>query len=114
MFIKDSADNPFSLEAQINTYALLTHAALQRTTELIELNLSLGRDSLRESANGQKRLRAAADASQYTALSAVLARENLERNMSYVRDFTAIVTKTYTVSPATATDPGMRVAGKAA
>lgn len=112
MFTKDSAGQPFSLEAQINVYAVFAHAALQRTAELVELNLALGRDSLRESADGQKRLLAAADASQYTALSSVLVRENLERGMCYVRDFAAIVTKTYTANPAAA-GTGVKATSKA-
>lgn len=99
MFGKDSTGNPFSIEAQFNTYALLANTTLQRTSELAQLTLALSRDTIRESADAQKRLLAAADASQYTALSALLARESVERGMGYARDVVAILTRTYLSSP---------------
>jgi phasin family protein len=114
MFSKDGTGNAFSVEAQFNTYALLAGAALQRASELVQLNLTLGRDAVRESADAQQRLLAAADASQYTALSALFARESLERGMGYARDFVAIVTKTYVPSPQAATTAGANVASRAA
>jgi len=114
MFSKHGTGNAFSVEAQINTYALLASTALQRASELMELNLTLGRETVRESADAQQRLLAAADASQYTALSAVLARESLERGMGYARDFVAIVTKTYLPGPQAATTAGASVASRAA
>jgi phasin family protein len=114
MFSKDSTGNPFSIEAQLNTYALLASTTLQRTSELVQLNLTLSRDTLRESADAQKRLLAAADASQYTALSALVARESLERGMGYARDVVAIVTRTYFSSPPAATPASASAASKAA
>lgn len=114
MFSKDGDGNPFSLEAQLKMYTLISNAALQRTAELVELHMALGRDSLRDSTTGQKRLLAAADASQSLALASVLARENLERGTSYVRDFVSIVTKTYTENQAAVSALGGKAAGKAA
>jgi phasin family protein len=114
MFGKDIPGNPFSIEAQFNTYALLASTTLQRVSELAQLNLALGRDAIRESADAQKRLLAAADASQYTALSALLARESMERGMGYARDVVAIVTKTYLSSPPAATAASGNAASKAA
>jgi phasin family protein len=114
MFGKDIPGNPFSIEAQFNTYALLASTTLQRASELAQLNLALSRDAIRESADAQKRLLAAADASQYTALSALLARESMERGMGYARDVVAIVTKTYLSSPPAATAASGNAASKAA
>lgn len=116
MFSKDGTGNPFSIEAQFNTYALLANTALQRAAELVQLNLTLGRDAVRESADAQQRLLAAPDASQYAALSALLARESIERRMGYARDLVAIMTKTYLpISPsATTTTTGASAASKAA
>lgn len=98
MFHKDGVTNPFiaSLETQLNTYVSFANATLQSTAELIELNMGLGRDSLRDSADAQKRLLAASDANQYLASASVLARENYERGLSYTRDLASIFTKTYT------------------
>lgn len=114
MFSKDSTGNPFSIEAQFNTYALLANTTLQRASELVQLNLALSRDTIRESADAQKRLMAAADASQYTALSALLARESLELGMGYARDVVAIATRTYLSSPPAATAASANTASKAA
>jgi phasin family protein len=114
MLTKDNAGNPFSIEAQLNTYALLANTTLQRVSELVELNLALGRDAVRESADARKRLLAAADASQYTALSALLARESLEHGLGYARDFVRIVTKTYLPDPQPGAVAGARTASKAA
>ena len=114
MFRKDSTGNPFILEAQFNTYVLLASATLQKTFELVQLNLTLGRDTINESADAQKRLLAAANASQYSALTALLARESLERGMRYARDTVAIVTKTYLPSPPAAKAASAEAAVKAA
>jgi phasin family protein len=114
MFNKDGESNPFSLEAQLKMYTLITNAGLQRTAELVELHMALSRDSLRDSTNGQKRLFAAADASQYLALASVLARENLERGTSYARDLNSIVTKTYTQDQAAAPSQAGKAAGRGA
>lgn len=114
MFNKDSPGNPFSIEAQFNTYALLASTTLQRASELAQLNLALSTDTIRESADAQKRLLAAADASQYNALSALLARESLERAMGYARDVVAIVTRTSLSSPQAATGASANVGSKAA
>lgn len=114
MFSKDSAGNPFSIEAQFNTYALLASTTLQRASELVQLNLTLSRDTIRESADAQKRLLAVTDASQYTALTALFARESLERGMGYARDMAAIVTGTYLSSPTAATAASANAASKVA
>lgn len=114
MFGKESMSNPFSIEAQFNTYALLASATLQRTSELVQLNFTLSRDTLRESGDVQMRLLAAADASQYSALTALLARENFERGMGYARDVVAIMTRTYLSSASAATAPSTHAASKAA
>lgn len=114
MFSQDSAGNPFSIEAQFNTYALLASTTLQRASELVQLNLTLSRDTIRDTADAQKRLLAAADASQYTALTALLARENVERGMGYARDMVAIVTRTYLPSLPAATAASANTASKAA
>ena len=114
MFSNDSTGNPFSIEAQFNTYALLASTTLQKASELAQLNLALSRDTIRESADAQKRLLAAADASQYTTLSALLARENVERGMGYARDVVAIVTRTYLSGPPLATAANANAASKAA
>lgn len=114
MFSKDSTANPFSMETQFNTYALLVSTMLQKTTELAQLNLTLSRDTIRESADAQKRLLAAADASQYTALSALLARESVERSLGYARDVVAIVTRTPLSSPPAAKAASANAASKAA
>lgn len=111
---KECLSNPFSLEAQFNTYALLASATLQRASELMQLNLTLSRDTIRESADVQMRLLAAADASQYSALSALLAKGNLERGMGYARDVVAIMTRTYLPSPSAATASSVNAASRAA
>ena len=114
MFGKDTASNPFSIEAQFNTYALLASATLQRASELVQLNLTFGKDAIRESADAQKRLLTAADASQYSALSALLARGSVERGMGYARDVVAIMTSTCLPSPpaamASSANAGSKVA----
>jgi hypothetical protein len=114
MFNKDGEGNPFNFEAQINRYALFGNAMLQRTGDLVELHMALSRENLRESTDGQRRLLAATDASQYLAMSVVLARLNLERGISYARDFTSVVTKAYPQNQATATAPSGKAAGRAA
>ena len=114
MFSKDSTASPFSMEAQFNMYALLVSATLQKATELARLNLTLSRDAIRESADAQKRLLAAADASQYTALSALLARESVERSLGYARDVVAIVTRTHLSSPPAGKAEGASADSKAA
>ena len=114
MFNKDGEGNPFSLDAQINRYALFGNAVLQRTADLIELHMALGRSSLRESADGQRRLLAATDASQYLAVTNVLAQQNLERAMGYARDFTSVVTKSFQQNQATASAPSGKAAGRGA
>ena len=114
MFNKEGESNPFSLEAQINRYALFGNAMLQRTADLVELQLALGRSSLKESADGQRRLLAATDISQYLALTAVLAQENLQRGIGYARDFTSVVTKSVPQNQATASAPSGKAAGRAA
>jgi phasin family protein len=91
---KEGMSNPFGFEAQFNTYALLASATLQTASELMHLNLTFGKDMIRESADAQKRLLTAANASQYSALSALLARGSVERGMGYARDVVAIMTRT--------------------
>ncbi|MFS0757850.1 phasin family protein [Noviherbaspirillum sp. 1P10PC] len=111
---KEGISNPFSFEAQFNMYALLASATLQRASELMQLNLTLSRETIRESSDVQVRLLAAADGSQYRALSALLAKGNLERGMGYVRDVVVIMTRTYPSSPSAATTSSVNAASKAA
>jgi phasin family protein len=114
MFNKDGESNPFSLEAQINHYALFGNAVLQKTTDLVELHMALGRSSLKEAADGQRRLLAATDLNQYLALTAVLAQENLQRGLGYARDFSSVVTKRLPQNQATASAPNGKAAGRSA
>ena len=114
MFSKDSTENVFSIEAHFNTYALFVSTASQRASELAQLNLTLGRDAVRESADAQQRLLAAAHASQYTALTALLARESFERGMGYARDFVDIMTRPYLPSPPAIAAAGTKSSSKAA
>lgn len=114
MFDKDHRGRLFMLEAQLNTCVLLASTTLQRASELVQLNFALSRDTLRESADAQKRLLAATDASQYTALTALLARESVERSMGYARDMVTIMTRTYLPSPPGATAATGGAASKAA
>jgi len=92
---RTGGNSAFPFEAQFNHYAMLAQTTLEWVNDLVALHMELGRNTLKESSEGQKTLFSATDVNQYLTSASLLAREHWRRNVTYTCDVARIMTRSY-------------------